>query len=193
MTALPLAAAVILAAAAAPREAESAVREAARSYFAAITRGDAEAALALVADPSDADRLAVRASAASEEGLRRLEDLATSAFREQGRMGIAERHRGLLAAIERAPVELVGDRAVVRPENVRLLRLRRVSGAWKVESPAARLTGQERRELEESLRKVEDAAKDLGERIRSGAAKGAQEARDALRKALGPDEDGVPL
>ena len=52
-------------------------RATARAYFEAITRGDADAALALVANPSDADRLAVRASAASQEGLRRVEDLAT--------------------------------------------------------------------------------------------------------------------
>ncbi len=175
-------------------EAAEGCRAAARAYFEAITRGDGDAALALVAHPTDADRLAVRASAASEEGLRQLEDLATSRFGQRGDVGIAARHRRLLGAIERAPVELDGDRAVLRPEGERPVRLQRLGGQWKVESPADRLTGDERKALRRALRKTEATTKELAERIRSGAVKSAQEVRDALRKALGRNEEqGVPL
>ncbi len=169
-------------------------RAAARAYFEAIARGDADAALSLVDDPSDADKLAVRATAASQEGLRRVEDLATSRFGARGDLGIAARQRRLLRAIERGPVEVDGDRAVLHPEGERPVRLRRVGGTWKVESPAERLTGKERQELQRALEKTEEATKDLTRRIRSGAVKSAQEARDALRKALGHgEEEGVPL
>jgi hypothetical protein len=47
-----------------------------------------------VAEPSEADRLAVHASAASEAGLGRLEELARSRFGRRGDVGIAARHRG---------------------------------------------------------------------------------------------------
>jgi hypothetical protein len=195
MSTLSLAvAALLVSSTASPPRAAGACRAAARAYFEAITRGDAEAALSLVADPSDADRLAVHASAASEGGLRGLEELATSRFGQRGDVGIAARHRHLLDAIERAPVELGDDRAVLRPEGERPVRLRRIAGAWKVDSPADRLTGEERKALRQALQKTEDATKDLAERIRSGAVKSAQEVRDALRKALGRDEEeGVPL
>jgi len=74
------------------------------------------------------------------------------------------------------------------------VRLRRIDGAWKIESPAKRLTGEERRALRDALRKTENATRDLAERIHSGAVKSAQEVRDALRKALGRnEEEGVPL
>ena len=168
-------------------------RATARAYFEAITRGDADAALALVANPSDADRLAVRASTASQEGLRRVEDLATSRFGERGDLGIAARQRRLLRSIDRAPVEVNGDRAVVRPEGERPVHVRRVDGKWKVGSPADRLTGPERKALERALQETEEATKDVAERIRSGAARSAEEVRDALRKALGHEEEGVPL
>lgn len=192
---IPLALAALLAAsAAAPRADAQACRAAARSYFEAITRGDADAALALVADPSDADRLAVRASAASAEGLARLEELATSRFGQRGDLGIAARHRRLLGAVDRAPVEASGDRATLRPEGERPVRLRRLDGRWRIASPADRLTGEEREALRQALQKTEQATKDLAERIRSGAAKSAQEVREGLRKALGRDEEeGVPL
>jgi len=187
-------AALLISSSTTPPDAAKACRAAARAYFEAITRGDADAALALVAAPSDADRLAVHASAASEEGLRRLEELATSRFGQRGDVGIAARHRHMLDAIERAPVELDGDRAILRPEGERPVRLRRVDGLWKVESPADRLTGEERKALRQALQKTEETTKDLAERIRSGAVKSAQEVRDALRKALGRDEEeGVPL
>jgi hypothetical protein len=185
-------AALLAASTVSAREAE-APRAATRGYFEAITRGDAHAALALVADPSEADRLVVHTIAASQGGLRRLEDLATSRFGERGDLGIAARHRRLLSAIERAPVVVKGDRAVVRPKGERAVRLRRVEGAWKVESPADRLTGKERKALQKALQKTEEATKDLAERIRSGAVKSAQEARDALRKSLEHKEEGVPL
>jgi hypothetical protein len=195
MSTLSLAvAALLVSSTASPPRAAGACRAAARAYFEAITRGDAEAALSLVADPSDADRLAVHASAASEGGLRALEELATSRFGQRGDVGIAARHRHLLDAIERATIELGDDRAVLRPEGERPVRLRRIAGAWKVDSPADRLTGEERKALRQALQKTEDATKDLAERIRSGAVKSAQEVRDALRKALGRDEEeGVPL
>jgi ketosteroid isomerase-like protein len=191
MHALPLALTALLTAAASDAVA---ARATARAYFEAILRGDADAALALVAEPSEADRIAVRASAASEHGLRRVEELALSRFGEHGDLGIAARHRRLLAAIDGAPVEVNGDRAVVRPPGERPLRLRRAGGAWKVESPADRLSGDERKALERALRRTEEATKDLAERIRSGALESAKGAREALRRALGKDdEDGVPL
>jgi len=176
-----------------PRAAED-CRAAAGAYFEAITRGDADAALALVAAPSEADRIAVHASAASAEGLRRLEELAESRFGPRGDVGIAARHRRLLEAIKRATVELHDERAVLRPERERPVRLRRVDGVWKVESPAKRLTGEERKALRHALQRTQAATKDLAERIHSGAVKSAQEVRDALRKALGHnEEEGVPL
>jgi hypothetical protein len=83
---------------------------------------------------------------------------------------------------------------VVRPEGERPVQLRRVGGVWKVGSPADRLTGLERKALERALRQTEEATKDVAERIRSGAVRSAEEVRDALRKALGHDEEeGVPL
>jgi hypothetical protein len=175
-------------------QAEEACRAAAGAYFEAITRGDADAALQLVADPSDADRIAVHATAASAEALLRLEELAQSRFGPRGDVGIAARHRRLLDAIKRAPVELHDESAVLRPEGERPMRLRRIDGAWKLKSPASRLTGDERKALRRALQKTESATKDLAERIRSGAVKSAQEVRDALRKAVGRDEEeGVPL
>ncbi len=189
-----LLAAVVTASTTTPPDAAEACRAGARAYFEAITRGDSDGALRLVADPSDADRLAARASAASEAGLRRLEELATSHFGERGDVGIAARHRHLLDAIKRAPVEVSADRAVLRPEGERPVRLRRVDGSWKIESPADRLTGEERKALRQTLQKTEEATKDLAERIRSGAVKSAQEVREALRSALGRNEEqGVPL
>ncbi|HEX8909689.1 MAG TPA: hypothetical protein VF805_10830 [Anaeromyxobacteraceae bacterium] len=186
--------AAVAASTTAPSHAAEGCRAGARAYFQAITRGDADAALARVADPSDADRLAVRASAASEAGLRRLEELAVSHFGGRGEVGVAARHQRLLGAIERAPVEVSGDRAVLRPEGERPVRMRRTGGGWKVDSPADRLTGEERKALRQTMKKTEEATKDLADRIRSGAVKSAQEARDALRKALGrDDEEGVPL
>ena len=187
-------AALLISSTATPPEAEEACRAAAGAYFEAITRGDADAALKLVADPSDADRIAVHATAASAEALLRLEELAQSRFGERGDVGIAARHRRLLDAIERAPVELHDGSAVLRPEGERPIRLRRIDGAWKLKSPASRLTGDERKALRKALQKTESATKDLAERIRSGAVKSAQEVRDALRKAVGRnEEEGVPL
>ncbi len=178
----------------APPDVVQAPRRAAHAYFDAVARGDAEAALALVDRPSDADRVAVRAAAGTEAALVQLEELATSRFGKRGDLGVAARHRRLLAAVARAPVEVKGDRAVVRPAGERPVRLRRVDGAWKVVSPADRWTGEERKTLEEALRRTEAAAKDLGERIRAGAFETAREAREALRKALGGSEpEGVPL
>ena len=188
--ALLLSAAVVAASA----NGADAPRAAARAYFSAILRGDVDAALRLVAEPSDADRLTVRASAASERGLARLEELATSQFGARGDLGIAARHRKLLSAIDGAPVELNGDRAVLRPSGERPVRLRRVAGEWKVESPAERLTREEAKQLDEALRRTEETTRDLGERIRSGALDTADALRDALRKALGDEEEkGVPL
>jgi len=158
------------------------------------TRGDPAAALALVDDPSEADRFVVQASAASEGGLRRLEELARARFGEGGDLGVAARHRRMMQAVAKATVEIHLDRAVVRPEGERPVRLRRVALAWKVESPADRLTGDERRALEHALRKTVAATKDLGARIRSGALKNAREAREALRRAFDADQkEGVPL
>jgi hypothetical protein len=169
-------------------------RSAARAYLEAVLRGDAAAALALVADPSDADRLVVKAHAASAGALRRLEDVATSRFGTRGDLGVAARQRRLLAALARAPEEVAGDRAVLRPEGERPVHLRRVEGKWKIESPAERLTGAERRELERALERTESVAHDLAEQIRERAVKSAEEARAALKKALGQDEpEGVPL
>jgi hypothetical protein len=169
-------------------------RAAARAYFEAIGRGDAEAALALVANPSDADRFVVQATAARQQGLRHLEEVAKSHFGERSDLGVEARQRRLLAGVERAPVEVSGDRAVVRPEGDRPLRLRRMRGGWRIESPAERLTGEERRSLEKALGEAERATKDLAQRIREGAVRSAEEAREALRKALGGrEEEGVPL
>lgn len=195
MSTISLAVAALLASSTAtPPEAEEACRAAAGAYFEALTRGDADAALKLVADPSDADRIAVHATAASAEALLRLEELAQSRFGQRGDVGIAARHRRLLDAIERAPVELGDESAVLRPEGERPIRLRRIDGAWKLKSPASRLTGDERKALRKALQKTERATKDLAERIRSGAVKSAQEVRDALRKAVGRnEEEGVPL
>lgn len=193
MTALTVTCAVFLAASSPPDPAAS-PRAAARAYLEAVLRGDAAAALELVVDPSDADRLVVRAHAASADALRRLEDAAASRFGARGDLGIAARHRRMLQALARAPVEVSGDRAVLRPEGERPFRMRRVEGKWKVESPAERLTGEEQRTLEQALKRTESAAQDLAERIRTRALKSAEEAREALRKALGQDErEGVPL
>jgi hypothetical protein len=69
-----------------------------------------------------------------------------------------------------------------------------VDGAWKVESPAERLTGADQKAVEQKLKETESAAQDLAERIRTQAVKSAEEAREALRKALGKDDrEGVPL
>jgi hypothetical protein len=187
-------AALLITSTATPPPAAEACRAAAGAYFEAITLGDAGAALMLVKDPSEADRIAVRASAASARGLRRLEELAQSRFGQRGEVGIAARHRRLLEAIERANVDLHDGSAVLRPERERPVRLRCIDGAWKIESPAKRLTAEERKALRNALRKTENATRDLAERIRSGAMKSAQEVRDALRKALGHnEEEGVPL
>jgi hypothetical protein len=177
-----------------PHDSAKAPRAAARKYFEAILRGDADAALALVAHPSEADRVVVRARAASEEGLKRVEDLAMSRFGSRGDLGISARSRRMLDAIEHGRVEVNGDRAVVHPNGERPVRLRRMDGAWKLESPADQLTGEEGKALQKTLQKSEEAAKDLGEHIRSGAVKSAEEAREWLRKALGrKEEEGVPL
>ncbi len=168
-------------------------RATAQAYFDAITSGDGDAALALVADPSDADRLVVVASAASARGLGGLEEFARSHLGDRGDIGVARRHRRLLAAVRSAPLAVDGDRAVLRPERERPLRLRRVGGAWKVESPADRLTAAERKALRRVWRRTEHATRDLAARIRSGAVRSARELRDALRSALGPDDEGVPL
>ncbi len=168
-------------------------RAAAQAYFDAITSGDRAAALALVANPSEADRLVVAASAASARGLGGLEDFARSHLGDRGDIGVARRHRRLLDAVRTAPVDVKGDRAVLRPEGERPLRLRRVGGSWKIESPAERLTGEERRALRRVWRDTEHATKDLAARIRSGAVRSARELREALREALGPDDEGVPL
>jgi len=167
-------------------------RAAARAYVDALLRGDADAALALVADPTDADRVAVRASAASEDALRRVEAVATS--RLGADLGVAARHARLRAAVDGAKVEVDGDRAVLRPQGERPFRLRRVGGAWKLESPAERLTGEEQRALRRAVDETEAAARDLAERIRASAIRTADEARAALRRALRKDEpEGVPL
>jgi len=61
-------------------------------------------------------------------------------------------------------------------------------------TPAERHTGAERRELERALERTESVAHDLAEQIRERAVKSAEEARAALKKALGQDEpEGVPL
>jgi hypothetical protein len=169
-------------------------RAAARAYFEALLRGDAEAALAIVVDPTEADRVAVRASAASESALRYVESVATERFGAQGNLGVAARHARLLAAIGRAPAEVKGDRALLRPESERPVHLRRIAGAWKIASPADRLTGEERKAIERALDETESVAKDLADRIRASAVRSAEEAREALRKALGKREpEGVPL
>ena len=169
-------------------------RATAHAYFEAIIRGDADAALALVAEPTDGDRFVVRASAASEHGLRRVEELAVSRFGARADLGIAARHGRLVAAIDKASLKVNGDRAVLRPTGERPVRLRRVEGIWKIESPADRLTGGERKALDQVFKRTEEATKDLGERLRSGALKSAKDAREALHKALGRDEqEGVPL
>jgi hypothetical protein len=166
----------------------------ARAYFEAIDRGDPEAALALVDEPSEADRLVVKASAASESSLRQLEELARSKFGDRGDLGVADRQRRMMSAIATAEVEVKGDRALIRPVGERPVRLKRVAGTWKVESPGDRLTRTERKALEGALRRTEEATKDLAERIRSGAFESAREARDALRRAFGGHEnEGVPL
>ena len=113
-------------------------------------------------DPSEADSIAVHASAASAKGLLRLEELAESRFGKRGDVGIAARHRRLLEAVERAAVELHEDRAVLRPERERPVRLRFIDGAWKIESPAKRLTGVERKALRKALRKTENATAESG-------------------------------
>lgn len=168
-------------------------RSAARAYFQALMRGDADAALALVADPSEADRLAVSASAASERALNGLEDLVVSRFGDRGGLGVATRQRRMLAALERAPEEVNGDRAVLRPKGERPVHLRRVAGGWKIEAPAGRLTAEERKALRELVRTTEDAAHDLAQRIRANALKTAEEAREALRRLTGREDEGVPL
>ena len=193
MTALTWTLAIFLATSSPPDPGAS-PRSAARAYLEAVLRGDAGSALALVADPSDADRFVVRAHAASADALRRLEDVATSRFGARGDLGVAARHRRLLAALDHAPVEVNGDRAVLQPKGEKPLRLRRVEGKWKVESPAERLTGEEQQALQRTLKKTEAAAHDLAEQIRARAVKSAEEAREALRKALGQDQqEGVPL
>jgi len=157
----------------------------ARAYFEAILRGESDRALVLVYEPSQADRWVVEASAARERGLSHL---------ERGDLGVAAHRRRVLQAIVLAKVEVQGDRAEVRPEGERPLRLRRVAGAWKVLSPAERLTGEERGALSRALEKTQAVAEDLAARIRSGALRSAREARAALSKVLGQDrEDGVPL
>jgi len=166
----------------------------ARAYFEAILRGESDRALVLVYEPSQADRWVVEASAARERGLSHLEELARSRFGERGDLGVAAHRRRVLQAIVLAKVEVQGDRAEVRPEGERPLRLRRVAGAWKVLSPAERLTGEERGALSRALEKTQAVAEDLAARIRSGALRSAREARAALSKVLGQDrEDGVPL
>jgi hypothetical protein len=193
MIAISLSLALLLSTSSSP-EPGSTPRATARAYMEFVLRGDATAALALVSDPSDADRLVVRAHAASADALRHLEGVAVSRFGERGDLGIATRHRRLISAIERAPLEVTGDRAVLRPEGERPLRLRRVAGRWLIESPAARLTGKEQREAQQAIERTEAAAKDVAEQIREHALKSAEEAREALRKALGTSEpEGVPL
>jgi hypothetical protein len=174
-------------------DAPASPRAAARAYFEAVVRGDADAALRLVVEPSESDRLAVRATAASERALLGLEDLTLSRFGDRGGLGVATRHRRLLAALDRAPLEVKGDRAVLRPDGERPIHLRRVAGGWKVDGPAGRLTDDERQALQELVRTTEEAAQDLADRIRASAVKSAEEAREALRRALGKDEEGVPL
>jgi len=195
MTALSWTLAVFLATStSSPPDSGAPPRSAARAYLEAVLRGDAGSALALVADPSDADRFVVRAHAASADALRRLEDVATSRFGARGDLGIAARHRRLLASLDHAPLEVSGDRAVLHPEGGKPFRLRRVLGKWKVESPAERLTGEEQRALERTLKETEAAAQDLAGQIRARAVKSAEEAREALRKALGQgQQEGVPL
>jgi hypothetical protein len=172
----------------------AAPRAVARAYFEALIRGEAEAALAMVASPTELDRVAVRASAASESALRYVESVATGQFGAQGDLGVAARHARLLAALDRAPAEVRGDRAVLRPEGERPIHLQRVGGAWKIAAPGERLTGEERKALERALDETETAAKDLADHIRSSAIRSAEEAREALRRALGKREpEGVPL
>lgn len=193
MIALSFTVAAVLAASS-PADPGAAPRSAARAYLEALLRGDAAAALAMVVEPSDMDRLVVRAQAASADALGRLEEVATTRFGARGDLGIAARHRRLLAALERAPIEVHGDRAVLHPEREKPFRLRRVGGTWKVESPAERLTGADQKAVEQALKKTESTAEDLAERIRTQAVKTAEEAREALRKALGRDQrEGVPL
>jgi hypothetical protein len=192
MNALTACAAVLLFSSTPGGAAES-PRSVARAYFEALMRGDADAALALVADPSEADRLAVRASAASERALLDVEELAVSRFGERGRLGVAARQRRMLAAVERAPEQVQGDRAVLRPEGERPLHLRRVAGRWRVEAPAGRLTAEERKALQDLMRTTEDAAHDLARRIRANAVKTADEVRETLRRLIGREDEGVPL
>ncbi len=169
-------------------------RAAARQYLEALVRGDAAAALALVIEPSDMDRAVVRAQAAGAEALGRLEKVSTSRFGARGDLGVAAQHRRLLAAVVRAPVDVDGDLAVLRPEGEKPFRLRRVGGSWRIESPAERLTGADQKTIEQALKRTESAAQDLAERIRARAVRSAEEAREALRKALGKEEpEGVPL
>ncbi len=169
-------------------------RAAARQYLEALVRGDAAAALALVIEPSDMDRAVVRAQAAGAEALGRLEKVSTSRFGARGDLGVAAQHRRLLAAVVRAPVDVDGDLAVLRPEGEKPFRLRRVGGSWRIESPAERLTGADQKTIEQALKRTESAAQNLAERIRARAVRSAEEAREALRKALGKEEpEGVPL
>jgi len=193
MTALTLTFAVYLATSS-PTDAGTTPRSAARAYVAAVLRGDAVAALAVVAEPSDMDRVVVRVQAAGADALSRLEQVSTSHFGARGDLGIAARHRRLLAKLEHAPLEVKGDRAVLQPEGEKPFQLRRVGGAWKIESPAERLTGADQKALERALERTESAAQGLAEQIRTDAVKSAEEAREALRKALEKDpQEGVPL
>lgn len=181
-------------AAAGPPDPGAPPRAAVRQYLEALVRGDAAAALALVVDPSDMDRAVVRAQAAGAEALGRLEKVSTSRFGARGDLGVAAQHRRLLAAVARAPVEVDGDRAVLRPEGEKSFRLRRAGGGWRIESPAERLTGADQEAIEQALKRTETAAQDVAERIRARAVRSAEEAREALRRALGKEEPaGVPL
>ena len=185
---------VVLLAAAPPPDPGAAPRAAARAFLEAVLRGDAAGALALVAEPSDMDRLVVRTQAAGADALGRLEEVATARFGARGDLGVASRNRKLFDAIDAAPAEVHGDRATLRPAKEKPFRLRRVAGAWKVESPSERLTGTNQKQIEQALERTETAARDVAQQIRTEAVKSAEEAREALRKALGKDQqEGVPL
>ncbi|HTP26472.1 MAG TPA: hypothetical protein VMK12_12540, partial [Anaeromyxobacteraceae bacterium] len=167
-------------------------RATARAYFEAVTRGDAETALSLVDNPTDADRLTVQVGCASELALERLEELTLSRFGERGALGVALRRKRLLEAVDRAPVHVNGSLAVIYPDDERPVRLHRVRDRWKIESPVDRLTETERKTLQKTLEETERTAREIGERVRSGAIKEGEEAAKALRRLL-DDSRGVPL
>jgi hypothetical protein len=176
-------------------DAATEARGVALRFFEALSAGDAEAALALVARPSAADRLVVRTLAVGQQGLSRFGQLASSHLGERADLGINAHRRSVLAAIERAPVEVDGDHAVLHPSGEPPVRLVRAKGSWKVESPVEQVTAGGRTAFRNAFQKTQEAAKGIAERMRSAALQGAQDVREGLRNTFGrkSEEDGVWL